>query len=121
MSIIINHYHFLQKDLASFCVSYIFRFSVCVTNCVSLSVFKEYFEKSMNEENNREPRTEEAEVVNEEANCVSREEVKNPLKRMKKGKVVGPDELPVEYHGFRTKFGLRPRISDKFFVLSVKY
>ena len=36
--------------------------------------------------------TEEAEVVNEE---VSRE-VKNTLRRMKKGKVVGPDELPVE-------------------------
>ena len=50
----------------------------------------------MNEENNREPRTEEAEVVNEEVNCVSREEVKNALRRMKKGKAVGPDELPVE-------------------------
>ena len=43
----------------------------------------------MNEENNREPRTEEAEVVNEEVNCVSREEVKNALRRMKKGKAVG--------------------------------
>ena len=50
----------------------------------------------MNEENNRDPRTEEAEVVNEEVNCVSREEVKNALRRMKKGKAVGPDELPVE-------------------------
>ena len=49
----------------------------------------------MNEENNREPQTEEAEVVNEEVNCVSREE-KNALRRMKKGKAVGPDELPVE-------------------------
>ena len=38
----------------------------------------------MNEENDREPRTEEAEVVNEEVNCVSREEVKNALRRMKK-------------------------------------
>ena len=47
--------------------------------------------KLMNEENNREPRKEEAEVVNEEVNCISREEVKNLLKRMKKGKVVGPD------------------------------
>ena len=45
---------------------------------------KEYFEKLMNEENNRERRTEEAEVVNEEVNCVSREEVKNALRRMKK-------------------------------------
>ena len=50
----------------------------------------------MNEENNREPRTEEAEVVSEEVNCVSREEVKNALRRMKKGKAVGPDEFPVE-------------------------
>ena len=49
----------------------------------------------MNEENNKDPRTEEAEVFNEEVNCVSRE-VKNALRRMKKGKVAGPDELPVE-------------------------
>ena len=61
-----------------------------------LKKWKEYFEKLMNEENNREPRTEEAEVVNEEVNCVSREEVKNALRRMKKDKAVGPDELPVD-------------------------
>ena len=61
-----------------------------------LKRWKEYFEKLMNEENNREPRTEEAEVVKEEVNCVSREEVKNALRRIKKGKAVGPDELPVE-------------------------
>ena len=47
----------------------------------------------MNEENNREPRTEKAEVVNEEVICISREEVKNALKRMKKGKAVGSDEF----------------------------
>ena len=41
-----------------------------------LKRWKEYFEKLMNEENNRDPRTEEAEVVNEEVNCVSREEIK---------------------------------------------
>ena len=61
-----------------------------------LKRWKEYFEKLMNEENNRDPRTVETEVVNEEVNCVSREEVKNALRRMKKGKAVGPDELPVE-------------------------
>ena len=49
-----------------------------------LKRWKEYFEKLMNEENNREPRTEEAKVVNEEVNCISREEVKNALRRMKK-------------------------------------
>ena len=53
------------------------------------------FDKLMYEENNRDPRTEEAEVVNKEVNCVSREEVKNALRKMKKGKAVGPDELPV--------------------------
>ena len=58
--------------------------------------WKEYFGKLINEENNRNPRTEEAEVVNGEVNCVSREEVKNALKSIKKGKAVGPDELPVE-------------------------
>ena len=61
-----------------------------------LKRWKEYFEKLMNEENNRESRTEKPEVVNEEVNCVSREEVKNALRRMKKGKAVGPDELPVD-------------------------
>ena len=50
----------------------------------------------MNKKNEREPRTEEAEVVNEEVNSVSREEVKNALRRIKKGKAVGPDELPIE-------------------------
>ena len=43
----------------------------------------------MNEENNRDPRTEEAEVVNKEVNCVSREEVKNALRRIKKVKLLG--------------------------------
>ena len=60
----------------------------------------------MNEENNREPRTEEAEVVNEEINCISREEVKNALRRMKKDKVVGPDELPVEVWKCIKKMGI---------------
>ena len=70
--------------------------NVMVNSEAVLKRWKEYFEKLMNEENNRDPRTEEAEVVNEEVNCVSREEVKNALRRMKKGKAVGPDELPVE-------------------------
>ena len=70
--------------------------NVMINSEAVLKRWKEYFEKLMNEENNREPRTEEAEVVNEEVNCVSREEVKNALRRMKKGKAVGPDELPVK-------------------------
>ena len=61
----------------------------------------------MNEENNRNPRTEEAEVVNEEVNCVSRKEVKNVLRRMKKGKAVGPDELPVKVWKCMGKMGIK--------------
>ena len=59
--------------------------NVMVNSEAVLKRWKKYFEKLMNEENNRDPRTEEAEVVNEEVNCVSREEVKNALRRMKKG------------------------------------
>ena len=69
--------------------------NVMVNSEAVLKRRKEYFAKMMNEENNREPRTEEPEVVNEEVNCVSRKEVK-ALRRMKKGKAVGPDELPVK-------------------------
>ena len=49
-----------------------------------LKRWKEYFEKLMNEENDRDPRTEEAEVLNKEVNCVCREEVKNALEKDKK-------------------------------------
>ena len=70
--------------------------NVMVNSEAVLKRWKEYFEKLMNKENDRESRTEEAEVVNQEVNCVSREEVKNALRKMKKGKAVGPDELPVE-------------------------
>ena len=69
--------------------------NVMVNSEAVLKRWKEYFEKLMNGKNNRDPRTEEPDVVNKEVNCVSRE-VKNALRRMKKGKAVGPDELPVE-------------------------
>ena len=72
-----------------------------------LKRWKEYFEKLMNEENNRESRTEEPEVVNEEVNCVNREEVKNAVRRMKKGKAVGPDELPIEVWMCMGKMGIK--------------
>ena len=45
--------------------------NVMVTSEAVLKRWKEYFEKLMNKENNRDPRTERAEVVNEEVNCVS--------------------------------------------------
>ena len=60
----------------------------------------------MNEENDREPRTDEEKMVNEDVNCVNRE-VKNPLKRMKKGKAVGPDELPVEVWKYMGEMGIK--------------
>ena len=63
--------------------------NIMVNSEAVLKRWKEYFEKLMNEENNRDPRTEEAEVVNEEVNCVSREEVKNALRRIKKVKQLG--------------------------------
>ena len=50
----------------------------------------------MNEENDKDSRTEEVEIINEEINCVNIEEVKNARRKMKKGKAVEPDELPVE-------------------------
>ena len=81
--------------------------NVMVHSEAVLKRWKEYFEKLMNEENNRDPRTEEAEVVNEEVNCVSKEEVKNALRRMKKDKAAGPDELPVEVWKYMGKMGIK--------------
>ena len=80
--------------------------NVMVNSEAMLNRWKEYFEKLMNEENNREPWTEEAEVVNEEVNCISRE-VKNTLRRMKKGKVVGTDELPLEVWKCMGEMGIK--------------
>ena len=51
--------------------------------------------------------TEEAEVVNEEVNCFSREEVKNSLRRIKKDKAFGPDELPVEVWKCMREMGIK--------------
>ena len=81
--------------------------NVMVNSEAVLKRWKEYFEKLMNEKNNRDPRTEEAEVLNKEVNCVSREEVKNALKRMRKGIVVWPDELPVEVLKCIGKMGIK--------------
>ena len=48
--------------------------NVIVNSEAVLKRWKKYFEKLMNEENNKEPRTEATELVNKEVNCVSREE-----------------------------------------------
>ena len=61
----------------------------------------------MNEENNREPQTEKAEVVNKEVNCISKKKVKNALRRMKKGKAVGPDELPIKVYKCMRQMGIK--------------
>ena len=52
--------------------------NVMVNSEAVLKRWKEYFEKLMNRENDRKPRTKEAEVVNEEVNInsVNRKEVK---------------------------------------------
>ena len=81
--------------------------NVMVNSEAVLKRWKEYFEKLMNEKNNRDPRTEEPEVVNKEVNCVSREEVKNAVRRMKKGKAAGPDELPVEILKYMGKMRIK--------------
>ena len=46
-------------------------------------------------------------MVNEEVNCVSREEVKNALRKMKKVKAVGPDELPLDVWKCMGKMGIK--------------
>ena len=56
----------------------------------------EYFEELMNEENERERRLEEVEIVNQEVGWISKDEVRTAMKRMKSGKAVGPDGIPVE-------------------------
>ena len=80
---------------------------VIVNSEAMLKKWKECFEKLINKENNRKPRTEEVKVVNEEVNCVSREEVKDALRRMKKDKAVGPDELPVEVWKCMGEIGIK--------------
>ena len=81
--------------------------NVMVNSETVLKRWKEYFEKLINKKNNKEPRTEEAEVVNEEVNCVSREEVKNVLKRIKTGKAVGADEFSVEVWKCMGEMGIK--------------
>ncbi|KAK2879923.1 hypothetical protein Q8A73_023735, partial [Channa argus] len=50
----------------------------------------------MNEENERERRVEEVTGVEQEVAKISKSEVRRTLKRMKSGKAVGPDDIPVE-------------------------
>ena len=92
--------------------------NVMVSLEVVLNRWKECFEKLMNKKNDREPRKAEVEVVNEKINFVSREEVKNVLRRMEKGKAVGPGQLPVEVWKCMEEMGIEflTRLFKKLFV-----
>ena len=58
--------------------------------------WKEYFEELMNVENEREARVEEVTIVDHKVAQISKSEVGKALKRMKSGKAVGRDDIPVE-------------------------
>ncbi|KAK3543276.1 hypothetical protein QTP70_014062, partial [Hemibagrus guttatus] len=58
--------------------------------------WKEYFEELMNEENERKKRVEGMNSVEQKVDKIRKDEVRKALKRMKCGKAVGPDDIPVE-------------------------
>ncbi|KAK3532331.1 hypothetical protein QTP86_016043, partial [Hemibagrus guttatus] len=58
--------------------------------------WKEYFEELMNEENEREKRVEGVNSVEQKVDKIRKDEVRKALKRMKSGKAVGPDNIPVD-------------------------
>ncbi|KAK3575637.1 hypothetical protein QTP86_031594, partial [Hemibagrus guttatus] len=58
--------------------------------------WKEYFEELKNEENEREKRVEGMNSVEQKVDKIRKDEVRKALKRMKSGKAVGPDDIPVE-------------------------
>ena len=58
-----------------------------------VSIWKEYFEDLMNQENDRKRS---AVVVDHEVKAFSEEEVRTAMKRMKRAKAVGPDNIPLE-------------------------
>ena len=58
--------------------------------------WQECFEKLMNEDNDHEKITDLASGTKREMPRVNMEEVRNAMKKMKNGKAVGPDKIPVE-------------------------
>ena len=58
--------------------------------------WKNYFEKLMNVENDRERREEVLSAKEQTVEPISKEEVWEAVNKMKNGKAVGPDEIPVE-------------------------
>ena len=91
---------------------------VMISSEAMLKKWKEYFEKLMNEENDGVSKTEEIEIANKGVNCASREEVKNALRRMKQGKAVGLDELPIEVWKCMGEMGIEflTRLLNKLLV-----
>ena len=58
--------------------------------------WKEYFDNLLNQENPRERRKMKTEVRKRDLEDISGEEVRTELRKMKKGKAQGPDDIPVE-------------------------
>ena len=57
---------------------------------------EEYFEELMNEENEREcRRVQEVRVVDQAVAKIGEADVRNILKKIKRRKTVGPDDVPV--------------------------
>ena len=58
--------------------------------------WKEYFDDLLNQENPRERREIRTEETKRDVEDISVEEVKTGLRKMKKGKAQGPDDIPVD-------------------------
>ena len=58
--------------------------------------WREYFNELMNVENEREERAGEELAIHAEVENITREEVRKALSKMKNGKAVGPDGIPIE-------------------------
>ena len=58
--------------------------------------WKEYFNNLLNQENHRERRETRTEGRERDVEDISEEEVRTGLRKMKKGKAQGPDDIPVE-------------------------
>ncbi|KAK3508820.1 hypothetical protein QTP70_009611 [Hemibagrus guttatus] len=65
---------------------------VCLPFVIATVIFAEL----MNEENEREKRVEGVNSVEQKVDKIRKDEVRKALKRMKSGKAVGPDDIPVE-------------------------
>ena len=58
--------------------------------------WKDYFDNLLNQENPRERRGLRTEETKRDVEDISGEEVRTGLRKMKKGKVQGPDDIPVQ-------------------------